>query len=77
MMNWLIITLIILLGMFILGLCSDINIFYTNSHDYDNAWCRWNNFRNSMEVEGFVIDLLKVSLQDSGYEFYYIMKKKS
>lgn len=77
MMNWLIVTLIILLGMFILGLCSNISIFYTNSNNYENAWCRWDNFRKSMETEGFVIELLKVSLQDNGYEFYYTIRKKS
>lgn len=76
-MSWLIITLIILFGMFILGLCSDINIFYSNSCNYESAFCRWDNFRKFLELEGFYIDLLKVSLQDNGYEFYYTMRKKS
>lgn len=77
MTNWLVVVLIVLLGIFILGLCSNISVFYTNSTEYENAYCRWDNFRKSMEVEGFAIELLKISLQDNRYEFYYTMKKKT
>jgi uncharacterized membrane protein len=76
-MNWIYVILIFLIIFIIIAAFSDINVFYSNSCDYENAYCRWDNFKRSMEVEGYVIDLLKVSLQDNGYEFYYSMKKRS